>query len=173
MSHNTWQSRERFYNIWRARKVWARLLCLLKPPTCYRGSTSESRWRERSPNLQTLNVCPLSHVQESELDAGTHWEPVYINYFREPSRTHTPPRRLGDRVHAPSHSQPHLFFIETLKCVKFAVNEREADLYVCACYGVVWMHCFFFVQAIVNRLRHKMFSFFFVVGVSHLLFTLS
>lgn len=38
---------------------------------------------------------------------------------------HTPPHRLGDRVHAPSHSQPHLFFINTFKCVKYAAGERE------------------------------------------------
>lgn len=50
---------------------------------------------------------------------------ISVNYcFREPSQTHTPPRRLGNRVHAPSRSRPHLFFNETLKCVKVAVGER-------------------------------------------------
>lgn len=69
---------------------------------------------------------------------------------------HTPPpRRLGDRVHAPSHTQPHSFFIETLKCVKFAVGERELT---CTYVLVMVMYectAFFSVPAIVNRLKQE------------------
>lgn len=39
-------------------------------------------------------------------------QPPVKQCFREPSQTHSPPCRLGDRVHAPSHPQPHFFFFE-------------------------------------------------------------
>lgn len=96
------------------------VLCTPVPPV----TVVQPLKQTQSPNLQTLNVCPFAH---SRVWIGCRHSlriSVYY-YFREPSHTHTPPHRLGDRVHAPSHSQPHLFFIETSKCVKFAVGERE------------------------------------------------